>query len=139
MAKTADDADSRKKVEAILDAGHGECWLRRDDVAIIVENALLHFDGERYRLLAWCVMPNHVHALIETFKGHPLGDVVQSWKSFTAKEINRCLGRTGTVWEEDYFDRSFAMIGTCEDAVAYIERQPGQSRTCRFEKNWPYG
>ena len=67
----------RQRVEEYLDAGHGACWLRRLDVAALVEGALRHFDGERYRLLAWCVMPNHVHALIETREGFPLADVVQ--------------------------------------------------------------
>ena len=58
-----------RRVEKYLDAGHGECWLRQADIAQVVENALLHFDGQRYHLLAWCIMPNHVHAMIETREG----------------------------------------------------------------------
>src|SRR6185369_9034500 len=54
----------RRRAEKYLDAGHGECWLRRPDIAALTENALLHFDEQRYRLLAWCVMPNHVHVMI---------------------------------------------------------------------------
>jgi putative transposase len=48
-----------------LDAGLGACWLRRPEIASLVQDALLRFDGERYRLLAWCLMPNHVHVVIE--------------------------------------------------------------------------
>jgi REP element-mobilizing transposase RayT len=65
----------------------------------------LHFDGQRYRLLAWVVMPNHVHVLIETMTGHTLAAVLHSWKSYTAKEANRLLGRTGDFWQPEYFDR----------------------------------
>ena len=57
--------DAVHSVERELDAGYGACWLGRADVASVVEAALMHFDGERYRLLSWCVMPNHVHAVIE--------------------------------------------------------------------------
>jgi|SRR5262249_309438 len=47
-------------VEQYLDAGHGDCYLQDPRCAEIVQNALLHFAGERYTLHAWCVMPNHV-------------------------------------------------------------------------------
>jgi REP element-mobilizing transposase RayT len=66
----------RRRIEEYLDAGHGACWLHRADIAALVEGALLHFDQQRYRLLAWCIMPNHVHALIETMEGFPLPDVL---------------------------------------------------------------
>ena len=93
----------RRRLDRYEDAGHGECWLRRDEIAALVENALLHFDGQRYRLLAWSVMPNHVHVLCECLEGHPLSVIIHSWKFFTSKEANRLLGRSGTFWMEDYF------------------------------------
>src|SRR4051794_29154089 len=51
------------RMEAYLNAGHGSCLLRDRDAAMYVENTLLFFDEERYRLHAWCVMPNHLHVL----------------------------------------------------------------------------
>ncbi|HPB97339.1 MAG TPA: hypothetical protein PKW66_15580, partial [Polyangiaceae bacterium] len=56
--------------------GHGNCWLKQPEIASIVEKAWLYFDGQRYRLLVWCVMPNHVHVLIETFDKFPLGGLL---------------------------------------------------------------
>ena len=94
-----------QRLDHKLDTGLGECWLRRPEVASLVEGALLHFDKERYRLLAWCLMPNHVHAVIEMLHGHSLSDIVASWKSFTAKRANAQLGRSGSFWHADYFDR----------------------------------
>ena len=76
--------------------GHGNCWLKQPEIASIVEKAWLYFDGQRYRLLVWCVMPNHVHVLIETFDKFPLGGLLHLWKSFIAKTINNRLQREGT-------------------------------------------
>ena len=79
----ADDprcARLRGRIERFADQGHGACWLKDARVAEVVQDALLHFDGERYRLLAWVIMPNHVHAVIETLPGFPLDGVIHSWK-----------------------------------------------------------
>lgn len=86
----------RRRVARYEDAGHGKCWLRDARIAQLVENALHHFDGQRYRLLSWCIMPNHVHTLIETWEEWPIGGVCHSWKSYTAKKANTVLGRKGT-------------------------------------------
>jgi hypothetical protein len=73
------------KLDAYLDAGVGSCWLRDSKIANVVVENLKHFDGERYRLFAWCVMPNHVHTAVKIFPKHSLERVLQSWKSYTAK------------------------------------------------------
>src|SRR5262249_55781820 len=67
-----------------LDAGLGACWLRKPEVASLIEEALFHADGNQYRLLAWCLMPNHVHVVIEMRGSASLSAIVKSWKSFTA-------------------------------------------------------
>src|SRR6266403_1570918 len=51
----------RWRIEAYLDQGYGACYLSDIRIANMVQNALLHFDGDRYRLSAWIIMPNHVH------------------------------------------------------------------------------
>ena len=96
IAKALQDRDHAfPRLDRELDAGLGACWLRRPDIASIVEDALLHFDGRRYRLLAWCLMPNHAHVVIEIVGETSLSEVVRSWKSFTAKQANNGIGRTG--------------------------------------------
>jgi putative transposase len=87
-----------------LDAGHGQCVLRQRELAEIVANSLKHFDGERYLLTDFVVMPNHVHLLV-VFENEPdLLSQCESWKHFTATRINRILGRKGRFWEQDGFD-----------------------------------
>ena len=105
LPKSERRVQKEKRIAAYLDRGEGACHLRDPRIAELVENAMLHFDGERYRLLGWCVMPNHVHAVIATEDGHPLGRVMHSLKSFTAKEANRILGRAGRFWQREYHDR----------------------------------
>ncbi len=133
-----DDAERRKRIDAFLDAGHGECLLARPETAQIVEDALLHFDGERYRLIAWCVMPNHVHVLIETRAGHPLAEVIHSWKSFTAKEINKALGRSGEIWQREYFDRYIRDDRHLQAAVNYIEENPVKAKLVTSAEDWRF-
>lgn len=94
-----------ERLDLWLDECHGECLLERDAVAAIVERALQRFDGERYILDAFVIMPNHVHALVKPLPGHTLETITRSWKSFSAKEINRSIRRTGGLWQKESFDR----------------------------------
>lgn len=116
--------EREKRIAAWLDRGKGECYLSDRRIAELVENALLHFDGERYRLLSWCVMPNHVHGMIETMPGHPLDKVLHSWKSFTAKEANRILKRRATFWQTEYHDRFIRDDDHYGNVLRYIEFNP---------------
>ena len=72
LLKTRASQERRKRIEQALDQGQGDMHLADPRIAQQVENALLHFDGERYRLHAWCVMPNHVHVLTTPRTGYVL-------------------------------------------------------------------
>jgi putative transposase len=97
--------DNLAETDRSLDGGLGACWLREPAIAQMIQDAILHFDGQRYRLLAWCIMPNHVHVVVEPTEGNRLGAIVHTWKSFSAAQANRTLGRRGPFWHRDYFDR----------------------------------
>ena len=134
----------RMKGEAVhlldreLDAGLGKCWLRSPAIAALVEQALLHFDGERYRLLAWCLMPNHVHVVIEIAEGASLGDIVGSWKSFTARRANRMIGRSGPFWHVDYFDRYMRDEAHLQRTIDYVENNPVKAGLAREPADWSW-
>jgi putative DNA methylase len=133
------DVELRKRIARYEDAGHGECWLRIPRIAALVEDTLLKFDGERYRLIAWCIMPNHVHSLIETKESWPLGRVLHSWKSFTAQEANKLLRRTGDFWFREYHDRFIRDAGHFDSAVRYIEENPVAARLVVTAEAWTFG
>jgi REP element-mobilizing transposase RayT len=127
-----------RNIETRMDLGVGACVLREPQCARIVESALHHFDGKRYRLLAWVVMPNHVHLLIEQMAGWPLERLIHSWKSFTAKEINRARGTSGSVWARDYYDRFVRDGAHFENALAYIRNNPVKAGLVGRSEDWPW-
>ena len=127
-----------QKIEHLLDQGLGECWLKDPAIAIIVENAFLHFDSARYHLLAWVIMPNHVHLLIETKGGFALGDVIHSWKSYTSLKANKALSRNGDFWAPDYFDRYIRNHDHYQRVVRYIHNNPVKAGLAADSKDWPW-
>jgi REP element-mobilizing transposase RayT len=122
------------EAEKHLDRSDGICWLRQPAPAEIAANALRFFDRERYDLLAWVVMPNHVHAVARLFSGITIDRVIHSWKSYTAKECNRLVGRGGRFWQEDYFDRSIRDREHLERAMTYVGRNPIKAGLA----DWPW-
>ena len=130
------EIERRKRIQDFLDSGYGECFLRDRRLAEIVENALLHFDGERYSLHAWCVMPNHAHTLFTPRAGFKMSEIAHSWKSFTANECNKVLDRTGKFWERDPFDRYIRNEEHYRNAIAYIENNPIKAGLCEKPEDW---
>ncbi|MCG2767313.1 MAG: transposase [Anaerolineae bacterium] len=134
--KQTSSATKRARIEAYLNAGYGACYLCDPRIGRLVENALLHFDGERYRMIAWVVMPNHVHTLIETIEGYPLGTVLHSWKSYTASKANQILGRSGRFWYHEYFDRYIRDERHFANAVRYIHENPVKAGLVEKPEEW---
>ncbi len=120
------------------DAHHGACWLRQPAIAEVVEDTLLHFDAARYHLLAWSVMPNHVHALIETREGWSLPDILHTWKSFSAQEANKVLRRTGPFWFREYFDRFIRNEEHYHNTVDYIINNPVKTGLVDSAEAWRF-
>jgi len=122
-----------ERVQRWLDAGHGSCVLRKPVARDIMRTALHHFEGTRYTLGSFAIAGNHVHVLVAPVPGIDLSEVMHSWKSFTAKAINKALGRSGTLWQEEVYDhlvrseaalyRIAAYIHAHEDQGAYVERR----------------
>jgi REP element-mobilizing transposase RayT len=113
-----------QRIQKWLDAGYGECLLKDSSLRQIVAEGIEHFVGDRYLLREWVVMPNHVHVLVTPLREHQLSDILHSWKSFTAKEINKNLGRTGPIWQKESFDHIVRSAESLERIGAYIAANP---------------
>jgi type I restriction enzyme R subunit len=113
-----------ERINTWLDAGSGSCILRDPALAGIVSSALEHFDGERYHLYAAVVMPNHVHVLFQPIGGNQISDILQSWKSFTAKAINAKTGDDGRLWQPESFDQLIRNDGHFGAVMQYIRENP---------------
>jgi REP element-mobilizing transposase RayT len=121
-------ADRKKKardVERFLERGHGACYLKEPAIADLVADALRKFEGLRYRMFAWCIMPNHVHAVFQPILSFRLEDILHSWKSYTAKEANKQLKRKGAdFWQREYFDHLVRDGKEFDRVIRYTAENP---------------
>jgi type I restriction enzyme R subunit len=101
-----------------LDDCHGACVLRTPELAEIVAKSLHHFDGDRYLMLDFVVMPNHVHLLAAFRDEDSMLNQCESWKHYTATHINRRLRQHGRFWQQDGFDH----LVRNEDQFAHLRR-----------------
>jgi len=111
-----------------LDELHGTCVLRHPQVAAIVAESLRHFDGDRYCLSDYVVMPNHVHLLAAFPTEEAMLARCESWKHFTPREINRATARKGRFWQQDAFDHLVRSPEECERLRCYIAENPVRAR-----------
>jgi len=147
------DAEPRKRVDAWIDAGHGSCVLRDPAIADMVLDSLLTFDSQRYRLLAWVVMPNHVHILFQPINRWTVAKIVAAWKKFTARKI--CderrdsdgripgtpisrLAASSPVWHREYWDRYIRDEGHLAQVIEYIHLNPVRAGLAATPERWPW-
>ena len=123
--------------EKWLDEGHGECLLARPELRAIVADSFHHFDGERYLLDAFVVMPNHVHVIFKPLAGHQVSEILHSWKSFTAKEINKASNRSGTFWQAESYDRIIRDWDNLVQIRDYIAHNPAKLHAGTFTLELP--
>ncbi len=135
LAKIEDNRKRREQLEAYLDRGRGECKLGLSKIAELVQRNFMGFSGERYQLLAWVVMPNHVHVLFKVGLAS-MSETVGAWKKHTALLANRLLGKRGAFWAEDYFDTYMRDPDHQRKTIRYIENNPVKARLARDPNEW---
>ena len=155
LLKIEDVREKRTKLEEHLDRGVGECHLHDSRIAQLAEDALLHFHNERYGLLAWCVMPNHVHVLAHVWRV-PLWKLVQNWKIRAEKQARRIrlLERrapprhdgepnvngprrcSALQWQREYWDTFMRDTEQENKSVRYIESNPVKAKLCHAPEQW---
>jgi REP element-mobilizing transposase RayT len=136
ILKEPDDSVKRRMLETWLDRGHGECWLRRCDVAEAVEKILLEDDGRDYRIQAWVIMPNNVHLAVDIWDV-PLVKLINGWKGKSSREANKLLRRRGAFWQEDYYDTLIRDEAHLKRAVRYTEQNPVKAFLTKSARDWP--
>lgn len=127
-------------------------WLADRRVAKVIRDNLYHHDGGKYHLLSYCIMCNHVHAVLlpidppqdpggplgarsegeflsdEVRDGHgPLSEITHSLKSYTAHEANKILNRTGRFWQPESYDHWVRDAEELDRIVTYVARNPVQA------------
>lgn len=127
------------RVDKYLDAGRGTCHLRDPALAGLVAGAIQYFEGQRYKLHAWAVMPNHAHVVVWPMSGHVLSDILHSWKSFTSHEINKRLkAKVVPFWQSESYDH---LIRDAEDlyrCCRYTLMNPVNAGLCLRPEDWQW-
>jgi type I restriction enzyme R subunit/putative DNA methylase len=157
LLKIEDNREKRTKLEEYLDRGVGECRLRNPFIAKIAEDALLRFHVERYELMAWCVMPNHIHVLVNV-QMTPLWKIIQNWKVRIESQARKLADATAERrapsrrvpasgantpgrcpalrWQREYWDTFMRDEEQTRKAILYIENNPVKAKLCRAPEEW---
>jgi putative transposase len=133
-----DPAAKASALDLALDGSKHDLIFKNPIFADIMQEALRYFDGERYDLQAWCVMPNHVHVVLVTDPNILLGSIIKSWKHAVARRINQSRGAQGSVFALDYFDRFVRNLRQAETAIHYVEVNPVKAGLCQVAADWPW-
>jgi REP element-mobilizing transposase RayT len=144
------------KFEDILHKSQfGPSWLKEDQIAQTVADGLQELDGEAYRLDAYSIMSNHVHAvfkplladgeLLETYdpngrlvltSDHPsLARIMQSLKGRSARVCNQLLGREGQFWQHENFDRVIR-ADKFDSTIRYVLNNPVKAGLVDHWRDW---
>lgn len=113
-----------ERIENLLNSGKGSCVLKDEKVAAIVADALKHFNQQRYVLDEWIIMPNHVHVIVKPIGDNKLQDILHSWKSYTANEINKLLNKKGQFWLHESYDHIIRNEFALNAIRNYIRENP---------------
>jgi type I restriction enzyme R subunit/putative DNA methylase len=156
LLKIEDVRERRTKLEEYLDRGVGKCHLRDPCIAKLCEDALLFFHNERYELLAWCVMPNHVHVLVLVWRT-PLWKLIAAWKKRVGAQALEMLrperrspdrpvdapseepiGRSAlrAFWQREYWDTFIRSTEQEKTAIRFVESNPAKAKLCRTAEDW---
>jgi putative transposase len=129
----------------LLDGPGGPQWLADPAVAAMVVESLVHLEGKQYELVAYCIMPNHVHLVITPLRNpngvlHSLAHIMHSLKGFTARRGNALLGRSGSFWQHESYDHYVRDPSELERIVAYVVSNPVKARLVSdwMEWRWSY-
>ena len=123
-----------EKIDGFLDSGAGNCWLCDHGVAEIVRDALKFHHMERYLILNWVIMPNHVHGILWPLPGHELNDILHDLKKFTSPRINRYLVRKGTFWQLESYDHLVRDDADLWHGIRYLAANPIRANLV----DWPW-
>jgi len=138
ITKLNAEFDYYNTIEEILDLStYGAAWLKEPNVAQIVKDSLHFLDGKDLELICYCIMSNHVHFIAYNFQ-KPVFRIMDSLKSFTAKEINKVLNRSGAFWQREYYDRVVRDRNDLSRKIEYVLNNPVKINLASDWKQWEW-
>jgi REP element-mobilizing transposase RayT len=127
------------RVDKYLDAGHGTCYLRELNLADLVADAIRFFQGKRYELHAWVVMPNHAHVVVWPMPSYTLSEILHSWKSYTSHEINKRLPvKVVPFWQSESYEHLIRDDDDLCRCCHYTHSNPVNAGLCSQPDDWKW-
>jgi len=144
-----------KKYDDTLDKiRSGPVWLQDPEIALIVSNSIKHYDGTVYGLLAYTIMPNHVHQVFHLSEDHikeikkskdryknksyPVTGILESIKKYTARRANEILDRRGGFWERESYDHVVRNNKSLVRIVKYVLNNPVKAGLVELPEEWEW-
>lgn len=147
-----------ERFESLLNSTYyGPDWLKDVDVANVVKKAIEYRDGKDYDLLAYCIMPNHVHLIFELMKNdvcvksksinkngrvsdstYMVTKILESLKKYTALRSNRILKRSGNFWQHESYDHVVRDDNELESSLWYILCNPVKAGLVKKWDDWKW-
>jgi putative transposase len=90
------------------------------------------------RMLAWVLMPDHAHWLVQLGEHDPLCLVVNRIKSGSARFANRVLARKGALWEPAYHDHGLRREEDLRGVARYMIANPLRAGLVRRLGDYPF-
>lgn len=128
-----------EKIQMYLDRGRGSCWLAKDNIAPIIANCFVHDEGKKYAMFAWCVMPNHIHAVLQPLGTNSLPSIICGWKTYSSRESNILLDRNGTFWHAEYYDHVIRNDRELQHCISYTWNNPDVAGLKDWGWRWKCG
>ena len=121
----------------------GDFYLREPKVAATVANSIRFHDGKWFDVIAYCLMPNHVHLVITPFEKtadqeYSLSEILHNIKRNSAKQSNKILGRTGDFWQHESYDHFIRDDAELERVVKYVLHNPVKAGLCSEWTDWQW-
>ena len=140
----------------------GPRWLSDPRIAKLVDDSIKFRDGKVYHLDAFCIMPNHVHLVIEPlivtqfaklrdnqeeerfsksrYSGLPqsLSRILHSLKLYTGRRANLFLAREGKFWLHENYDHVVRDEGEWERIMNYVLYNPVKAKLVDSWEQWEW-
>ena len=141
------DKEQRKLFGKWDDALHksqtGPFWLKDERIAQVVADSMLYHDGTWFDVLAYCIMPNHVHLVLMPYESsitadYSLTNIMHNIKRNSANHANKILGRTGTFWQHENYDHFARDEAELERIIKYVLYNPVKAKPVKEQKDWKW-
>ena len=114
-------------------------WLRNEKIRLETISSINFNNKKLYSVIAFCIMPNHVHLIINTFNYPytPLGEILKSIKQFSGNQANKVLNRQGQFWQHESYDHIVKSRNELATRINYVKNNPVKAGLVTSWRKWP--